>query len=174
MESFPDYIEEVLITIKNKIQQRRLRNDCQVLFQNYDDLLVCQEENKNVHITVTENVNHNKVRVYRFEIENLYYPFHPPRIYVNDNSYLSMLRINGDFEKKWLKKLRGVDCLCCHSLHCSSNWSPAIRMNHIVDEIKNIAKLKRDIVNLLLAYKIKTRFNIPYADIESFLVGIIK
>ena len=102
----PDYIEEVLIAIKNKTQQRRLRNDCRVLFQEYDDLLICQEQdNKNLNVTVTENVEPNKVRVYRFEIENLYYPFHPPNIYINNNSYSSMLRINGDFEKKWVKKL---------------------------------------------------------------------
>jgi ubiquitin-protein ligase len=167
---FPEYIEEVLISIKNKTQQRRLRNDCQVLFQNYDDLLICQEENNNINVTVTENVYPNKVRVYRFEIETLYYPFHPPNIYINNNSYLSMLRISGDFEKKLVKKIKGQDCLCCHSLSCKSNWSPAIRLNHIADEIRSILKLKRDMVNILLAEKIKTKFNIPYAYIESYLV----
>jgi ubiquitin-protein ligase len=168
---FPEYIEEVLLKINNKTHQRRLRNDCKVLFQEYDDLLICREQDDKItNITVTENVEPNKVRVYRFEMENVYYPFHPPNIYINNISYSSMLRISGDFEKKWVKKLKGQDCLCCHSINCKSNWSPAIRLNHIADEIKSILKLKRDIVNLLLAEKIKKKFNIPYADIESYLV----
>ena len=66
--------------------------------------------------------------------------------------------------------MRGNDCLCCHSLNCSANWSPSIKLCHIIDEIKSILKFKKDIINLLLADKIKIKYNIPYAYFEAYLV----
>ena len=38
------------------------------------------------------------------------------------------------------------------------------------DEIKSILKFKKDIINLLLADKIKIKYNIPYAYFEAYLV----
>ena len=78
--------------------------------------------------------------------------------------------MRGDYEKKMLKKIKDQDCLCCHSINCSANWSPAIKLNRIIGEINNTLKFKRDIINLLLADKIKIRYNIPYAHIEEYLV----
>ena len=69
-----------------------------------------------------------------------------------------------------LKKIKGQDCLCCHSINCTANWSPAIRLHRIIDEIKDTIKFKKDIINLLLAEKIKKKYNIPYAYIEAFLI----
>ena len=83
---------------------------------------------------------------------------------------MDMLQMRGNYERDMVKKLRGNDCLCCHSLNCSANWSPAVRLYHIINEIKSILKFKKDIINLLLADKIKIKYNIPYAYFEAYLV----
>jgi ubiquitin-protein ligase len=163
-----DTLEETLSTMKNKIQVKRLRNDCKLLLDTFDGVILAHEEDK-VNVTVTERLGDNKLRSYKFVIDSNY-PFHPPETYVNKVKYSSMLKLNGELEKNMAKKMKGQDCLCCHSLQCRANWSPAIRLFHIIDEIKNTIEFKRDVVNILLAEKIKARFNIPYAEIETYLV----
>ena len=78
--------------------------------------------------------------------------------------------MKGDYEKEMVKKLKGQDCLCCSSVNCNVNWSPAIKLFNIINEIKDTLKFKRDIINVLLADKIKKKYNIPYAYIERYLV----
>ena len=78
--------------------------------------------------------------------------------------------MNGDYEKKLVKKVRGQDCLCCYSVNCAENWTPAIKLNVIIDEIKGILQFKRDVINSLLGQKIEQKYNIPHGCISSYLI----
>ena len=166
-----EYIEinnDQLELIKMKGLRNRIKNECNILYKEYHNVLISVDETKNIVIKAVEFINNN-ARTYKF-ILTIQYPFYPPKIFVNDHSYLNILQMKGEYEKKMLKKIKGQDCLCCHSLNCSANWSPAIKLYHIIGEINNTLKFKRDIINLLLADKIKIKHNIPYAHIEDYLI----
>ena len=98
------------------------------------------------------------------------YPFQPPQIYYNGNSYLNLLRITDKDERSIVRKYKNKDCLCCDSYDCFDNWSPSINLTSIIDEIKSIVKFKKAIVHILLADKIKSKYLIDDIDINSYLI----
>lgn len=177
LKTIPEFIElnnQQLEKINIRGIKSRIKNDCNVLYKDYEVLIDVIERGE-ITIYVVEHIrnynsktNKTSQRTYKF-ILTTNYPFHPPKIFVNEQPYANLLRIQGDYQKDMVKKMRGQDCLCCHSLNCSVNWSPAIKLHRIIDEIKDTIKFKRDIINLLLADKIKKKYNIPYAYIELYL-----
>lgn len=166
----PDNIEEVLKLIPSRSLQSRVRNEVKLLYNDFSDLIVRQQDKENISVKFTEHIASNKIRRYEFVLPLAHYPFRPPAIHVNGIPYSSMLTLSGDFEKKKLQQLKGQDCLCCHSVNCPANWSPAIKIHHIINEIKKTIQFKRDVIHLLLAEKIKIKHNVPFLDIESYLV----
>jgi len=183
LTSIPDYIElnnQELEKIKMKGLKSRLKNDCNMLYKEYHNVLIVVKDGEPITISADEfiymckTVNNQEIvtvkkRTYKF-ILTIQYPFHPPKIFVNNHPYMSILQTRSDYEKDMVKKIKGNDCLCCHSINCSANWSPAIKLDRIINEVKNILKFKRDIINVLLADKIKKKYNIPYAYIELYLI----
>ena len=185
--TFPEFIElnnQQLEKIKNRGLKNRIKNECNVLYKDYHNVLI-DITGKDItgkdeiaiyadeFIYTCQTINNKEIiiakrRGYKFILTNLY-PFQPPKIFVNDQPYADLLRIQGDYQKNMLKKIRGQECLCCHSVNCSANWSPAIKIHRIINEINNTIKFKRDIINLLLTDKIKKKYNIPYAYIEAYL-----
>lgn len=178
LTTIPVFIElnnDEIEKIKLKAIRSRVKNECNLLYKDYHNVLIDVVSDK-IIITAMEFIitNHNnelrtKRRVYKFILTN-HYPFRPPEIYVNNTMYSNVLQMRGEYEKEMVKKIKGQDCLCCHSLNCNANWSPAIKLFHIINEIKDTLKFKRDIINVMLADKIKKKYNIPYAYIERYLI----
>ena len=177
--TIPEYIEFnniELEKIKARSIKSRLKNECNILYKDYHNVIIDVVQYDKITVTATEfmninndNIQTSKKRVYKF-ILNSHYPFRPPEIYINNTLYASMLQMSGEYEKEMVKKIKGQDCLCCYSVNCTANWSPAIKLFNIINEIKSTLKFKKDIINLMLAEKIKKQYNIPYAYIESYLV----
>lgn len=171
-----DYIKinnDHLELIINKGLKSRLKNECSILYKMYHNVLIHTVDpttniNDKLIIEAVEFINAN-ARTYKFIITNLF-PFHPPKMFVNGHSYGEIIQIKREYEKNMIKKLKKQECFCCKAICCYSNWSPAIKLFNIINEIKDILKFKRDIVNLLLADKIKNKYNIPYAYIETYLM----
>ena len=178
LTTIPEYIEFnniELEKIKHRGLKSRLKNECNILYKDYHNVIIDVIPDK-ITITATEfivtqsnNEPITKQRVYKF-ILNSHYPFRPPESYLNNTIYSTILQMKGDYEKEMVKKIKGQDCLCCHSVNCSANWSPAIKLFYIINEIKDTLKFKRDVINVMLAAKIKKQYNIPYAYIERYLV----
>lgn len=170
-----DYIEfnnGELEKIGMRSLKNRTKHECNELYKKYHNVLLDYEKNK-ICLTAVESIDSGKRNIiYKFILTSDY-PFKPPEIYVNNHLYSTMLQMKGDLEKDMVKKLKGQECLCCHSLNCHANWTPAIRLYRIIDEIKDTLKFKRDIINLILVDKIKKKYNIPYAYIEKYLVSNI-
>ena len=158
----------IIATIKgNNSLKKRIANECAILYSLYPSVEISLDAGALLNVSVYETVN-NYRRIYRFVLKENY-PFEPPKIYYNNYLYFNLLYMSGEYEKKMVKRLRGRDCLCCYSVNCRVNWSPSIRLYRIIDEIKDILQLKRTITNILLAEKIKAKYNIPYAYIEDYL-----
>ena len=126
--------------IQNKCVKNRMKNECKMLYTKYHNVLIEGVPDK-LSIEIVEIMN-TKKRTYKLTIP-ANFPFHPPKIYINGYTYSDI---------------------------CSVNWSPAAKFHNIIDEINTILKFKRDVINLLLAEKIKIQYNIPYAYFEDYLV----
>ena len=97
------------------------------------------------------------------------YPFRCPKIKVNYMDYNLFLQIRTPAFLRLLRDLTGLNCLCCNSYLCGEKWTPAIRLIHIVREIKIMGLYKRDIINKYFADKIKERYLIDDIDLDSWL-----
>jgi len=150
----------------NKSVRKRISNECRILYKLFP-FVILQTVSNELVLSVSEIIN-NKKCTYKFILSNKY-PFEQPKIYYNNHKYSDMLKITGDFEKTLLKTATGKECLCCYSLNCPDNWSPHFMLSNIIDEIKNTAKFRRYIINMLFVKKIKEQYNIPYANIECYL-----
>jgi len=158
-----NYVNEFFQKFGKGVSSRRIANDCKNLYQKYPNFVLSNNSGK-VELIVTESEEK-----YGF-VFNSSYPFHPPKIYYNGQSYLDLLRIRNNDERKILRKYKNKDCLCCDSYDCFDNWSPSINLTSIIDEIKSIVKFKKAIVHILLADKIKSKYLIDDIDINSYLI----
>ena len=117
------------------------------------DHSICIDSNKN-YITFIQVCDRNTYKI--TIIINSYYPFKPPRVYINNACYFNFMResykyINTD-----------LCCLCCSSI--LSNWSPSFGFTAILNEIYNIMEQRNRYINLIMARKImkkKLGFIIP-------------
>ena len=128
-------------------------------------------KNKNVYIEIiTPNNN-----ILLFELPNDY-PFKPPlSLKCNGIDYRSMLKnmpkrieylyyCENDMyfeENVKYENLKKPNCLCCSTLLCGYNWSPACKMSHVLDEINGHNNIKRKIMYKLLLKNIFDNWNLP-------------
>ena len=100
------------------------------LKKKYGDNIIVNEEENTLFI---EGINIEFIM-------SSHYPFHPPKIKINDEDYVDYLvRISQNNQKRLNKK--GVKCLCCESLTCRNNWNPSKKLFHIVEEYLNTETL---------------------------------
>jgi ubiquitin-protein ligase len=130
------------------------------------------QENKHNHshaiqINVVPN---NEDNVYCFTITSDY-PFKPPsKVTINFKDYKKYLKIDSSKTMEDLRKYNGIQCLCCNTISCSANWSPAIRLQDFISEFKQIKKYRRDIINRLLSIKIIDKYLISDINLLEWLV----
>ena len=97
------------------------------------------------------------------------YPFKPPSIKIGNYSYSKFLYINNNFFVKNLKNFYKIDCLCCNTITCHSNWSPAIKINDIFLEIRKYRKYKKNLIIKVMLDKIKSKYLIEDIDLDTWL-----
>jgi ubiquitin-protein ligase len=147
--------------------RRRLKREIDAMYPLFNEIIVSEHQD-NLKVTVIEFTN-NKKQNYGFIINNNY-PFVPPKIYFQSRPYLDFLKINYSKESSNLfKKITGKECLCCHSFNCIDKWSPAITLKKIIDEICLFKQEKQNVINKLLADKIKDKYLITDIDLDSWL-----
>jgi ubiquitin-protein ligase len=170
----PEIIEELNRTNVNSIKRRLARDlfDLQnkgayiYVEYNYENDISSNKNNNNIHlftinIILSENDDLITVQICRD------YPFRPPKnITINYKCYKRLLIINSQKTVNEVKSLyydfnkqKMLDCcLACSSITCHERWSPGVRLSNIVQEIKNNKKLRRAVIDTLLASKILNRY----------------
>ena len=127
--------------------------------------------NKNCIITLNYNNNN-----YIFELHHTF-PFNKPiKILVNNINYNRILCDDNDNDKiiPYIKKYSGSECLCCKSITCEPNWSPATRITSIINEIELNLIIKYKIQINILCDKIREKYNCSsqygnFLNIEDYL-----
>ena len=155
-----------LYLLKNQLIKRRLTKEFDVLQEKqFLTELFFVDDSQNEIIVVCKQDN----RSYKFMINTTRYPFVPPTIYYNGYMYGDFLRLN-DFQRSMLKRVKGIGCFCCNTFNCSDKWCPALFLINIIDEMKDIQKFKKDVLNIIIAEKIKNKYLLPEIDINSWLI----
>jgi ubiquitin-protein ligase len=159
--------EENLMHVWSKGIRGRIKRELQELYKIYKDIDVDIIDDK-LTISISEVID-NKKHNYSFLI-TINYPFEPPKIFYQNKTYYDYLKNNYMHKNNYLiKKFLGHDCFCCHSYNCRNNWSPAITLKKIIEEIYRIKKIKRNIVNKIFVDIIKKKYLVDDIDLDSWL-----
>jgi hypothetical protein len=102
------------------------------------------------------------------------YPFHEPKLMINDQSYKNSILKNPMCERinKFLKKNR-LDCMCCSSIICDKNWSPAYRMENVLFEIAQVKIIKNYVKQYLTIDDICCKKNIDTDTIGMYILEFL-
>jgi ubiquitin-protein ligase len=143
---------------QNKSFFKRLKHEFNNMYKLYDDVKICiNEDAKNVNVIILEKIfddNNYSYNKYAFEI-NYHYPFVCPKVFFNDKNYYDFLTYDDNYIHK---QLQDDHCLCCKSLTCSNNWAPSVTLIHIINEIKENVKIKKNIILKVMIDIIKKKY----------------
>lgn len=95
------------------------------------------------------------------------YPFRPPKVIINGQNYTKLIKMNNHEKLHILKSLTDKDCLCCNTITCNDNWSPAMTFIDIISEIKNNCKLIDKILLQMSFDKFKLLLHDDYKNNET-------
>ena len=125
--------------------------------------------NRNPYVIVTIVLKGDNT-LYQLNITKEY-PFHAPStLKINYKDYrFNYLKIHSEKTLKELKEFMEFDCLCCSSILCPENWSPAVRLVKIIDEVKEIRNCRMIIIHRLIAKKIIDRYLISDINLYQWL-----
>lgn len=90
-----------------------------------------------------------------------HYPFRKPDIFINSVPYKTFIKCESKRFNDILYNVFKQCCLQCHSFECDSRWYAGITIEMIIEEIRQIKRLKQDIGHYILLESIKERHNMP-------------
>ena len=180
-EEFREIVDELnqksIESCDIKCIKTRLKRESSDLCKQYPNSIVYIDydaKNKIVKFVIKIDEG-TKFQKYTFLIDNKY-PFNSPKILYNDQPYSELLRSPSDKFSIYLNKLFNKKCLCCTSLNCKYNWSPAINLSMIINDINKMRNIRRIIITNILIDQIKDKYLNPDIVILDYLfdVSLIK
>lgn len=162
-------MEQQLLIIDKSFIRKRIKREIEMLV------------NKNISLEDDFKINKYKDVDYFIEFKNLkdnnyykfviscYYPFTPPKLYINDKSINFYHKItNLEFSRK-LTKYTGIQCFCCETLLCRDNWSPQHTLNNILDDINRYRDARHQIVVRIIVDVFKRKYLMDDINIIQWL-----
>ena len=137
-------LSEIITTHCGKIKCIRINKDLEYLISEYPNIRVYFDYELNIPIVLVKD-RENEIKLKIKE----YYPFKPVEIEVNSEPYIKLLVFNSNEKRKILKDVIGIDCLCCQSLMCETNWYAQLKLKDIVDEICKNIEIIYDVNNIV-------------------------
>lgn len=165
---------DVLDSIKPITLKKRIKGEFYKMISinndnKYHNIIVSKEESTVIFVVEKTDTNNKKI-VYKFIITNNY-PYLPPTVYINNKLYGLFLGCPNKF-LNILKYIRGIDCFCCASYTCKTNWSPAITLKHIIDESEYNTETKYNIMIKVFLEKIKEQYLNSDIELDSWLFHV--
>jgi hypothetical protein len=152
------------LSVKVRGIPNRINSEIINLF-NQTDYVSSERKATSIILTVIKDKNK-----YEMELQSDY-PFKPPKnIKYNGNDYKRSLFNYPEKFRKILKRNYFIDCLCCNTLLCGTNWTPACNSSHIINEIDKIIKIQKEVVIRLLCDEIRKEKKLCiFAEFEKYL-----
>jgi hypothetical protein len=150
--------------VKAKGIANRINSEIANLF-NQSDFVSSERKEKLISLKVIKEEN-----TYEIDLQKDY-PFKPPiNIKYNGNDYKRSLSNYSEKATKILKRNYFMECLCCNTLLCGTNWSPACNISHIINEIDKITRIQNEVLIRLLCDEIRVRYFCSFAEFEKYLI----
>ena len=151
------------LNVKVKGIPNRINSEIINLY-NQSDFVSSERKPKSILITVIKDKNK-----YELELPSDY-PFKPPKnISYNENNYKQTLTNCSQRIRNILKKKYCINCLCCDTIICGSNWMPSMNTSHIINEIDKFSKIKKEIKVILICDEIRNKYLCTFAEFEKYL-----
>lgn len=151
------------LSVKVRGIPNRINSEIMNLF-NQSDFVSSERKSNSILITVIKGKNK-----YELELSNDY-PFKPPKnIIYNGINYKQSILNYSEKIRKILKNKYHINCLCCNTLFCGTNWTPACNSGHIINEIDKFSKIKKEIRIILLCDEIRNKYYCTFAEFEKYL-----
>jgi ubiquitin-protein ligase len=162
----------ILDSFQAKHIARRVKREYSQLILAYANIDIEINDDKQVTIKIQKKSDLNGQLNTNHFILSSHYPFHPPKIFVNNKPYNKFLTLASTRFTKIFHYINGPKCMCCSSLMLSHNWSPALTIENILKEIEIIRLYKYEIVIKILADNIKNKYLIMDIDLDSYLFNV--
>ena len=117
-------------------------------------------------LTIIDNNITPQFNTFAFVVPNDY-PFRPPKVIINGQKYTNLIKMNNHEKLHILKSLTDKSCLCCNTVTCNDNWSPALTFIDILSEIKHNFKLIGKILLQISFNKFKLLLHNYYKNNET-------
>jgi hypothetical protein len=122
------------------------------------------------------NLSNDKVRIkidnYTFILSNKY-PFYPPRVMIQNNPYLNYLKYPMSERIQDILHLHKISCICCSSISNRNMWSPAYKIENILNEIKKVNQIKNYVKHYLIVDDICRSKNMDTETIGMLLLEFL-
>lgn len=166
---FDDDVSKKITQACIKRVKKELKSIVELNIANYGSFSSTVEKNEFGHIYLLVSFyNNNDNKYYEFKFSNNY-PFVPPKLNLNFKPYSHYLRIKPGEFLNILLKLKKIRCLCCDTITCPDNWSPAFTMIKIMDEVSTYQKICREIADIAIINVIKRKYLINDINILEWL-----
>ena len=116
--------------------------------------------------------------IYTFKLLKTY-PFAPPIIKINGRDYYELIHKCIKLTNKYIADngkdtcLKNKNCLCCTSYGCKTNWSPAICLKDIIQEIIIFKKHFYDLYKVKYVSKILENKYIHEKGIKNIIIKFL-
>ena len=160
---------DALANLKYSSVRRRIAKELETMYPLFAQINVKMRDDQLLEITIYEISTENELQIYGFVLKSDY-PFRPPAIFYQNRPYLEYL-LSSQFVRNSgiIKTVSGHSCFCCHSVNCTDNWSPAMTLSKIINEIRRIKTQKRHIINKIMCHIIKRKYLIDDIDLDGWL-----
>ena len=154
------------IEIIPNVIRRRLQKECKEVQNNYDEISVEYSQESKILVTFIKRGD-----TYIFTIPKNY-PFESPKMMINGIDQNKLFNLRTKRFITILKYVSGFDCLCCNSYLCRNNWSPAVTLNRVINQIEAYKNYKYFIFLKLISDKIKEKYLNIDIDLDSWLFTV--
>ena len=156
-----------LNNVSSSVVRKRISAELKTLINTYTNIHISyNNELELIVLHIHDNTITSQYSKFAFIIPNTY-PFQPPKVKLNEDDYINLLKINSYNKSKIIQKLTCKTCLCCNTIICKDNWSPALTFIDIISEIKHNLKIIDKILLQISFDKFKLLLHDDYKNMEN-------
>ena len=140
---------------------KRIQIEVPELLEKYSDVTIYYNK---IQITII-------IKNIKFILDSCF-PFAPPKVRVNNISYIQFLRAPTQRINKLINYFK-QDCPCCKTIVCVRNWTPSTRILTIMEEIEKFVQLKEKIKYKIAVDDICKYKNVDFSSVGMSILGFL-
>ena len=157
----------ILNNITPSVRRKRISAELKLFINKFGYInLSFTTDSDSLILTIIDNNITSQFNTFAFVVPNDY-PFRPPNVIINGKNYTNLIKMNNSEKLNILKSLTNKSCLCCNTITCYDNWSPALTFIDIISEVNNNLRLIEKILLQISFNKFKQLLHDDYKNMET-------